>query len=250
MKLRQFGESGTAILGTRVCPACSSPFWVTSRRPNKEFCSQGCANRKPGTRVTKPCQHCGKPFESIRIKNQLFCSKSCSMSSRWADEETRERYKVGMAHKSENQIRVASERMKRMNKDEDFRKKADDAKRGKPFAGVRGGNGHVTPEQMTLGEATGYALEHPVKTGNPSWKCARLDLANTDLKLAVELDGLSHSTKLQKERDARKEVMLASLGWTTLRFSNEQVRSDLDGTLRSIRECESRIRSCSPSNPS
>ena len=172
------------------------------------------------------------------------------MSSRWADDETRARYESSMANKSETQIRVASERMKRMNKDEDFRKKSDDAKRGKPFVGDRGGNGHITPEQAVLAEATGYVLEHPVKTGNPRWRCALLDLANTELKIAVELDGPSHNSMLQKERDARKEPMLASLGWRTLRFSNEQVRSDLDAVLQSIRECESRIRSCSPSNPS
>jgi hypothetical protein len=171
------------------------------------------------------------------------------MSYRWADEETRARYESGMANKSEAQIRVASERMKRMNKDEDFRKKADESKRGKPFAGVRGGNGHITPEQRILADATRYVPEYPVRTGNPRWRCALLDLANTDLKIAVELDGPSHSTRLQKSRDARKVPMLAALGWTTIRFSNEQVRSDLDGVLRSIRECESRIRQSSPSCP-
>lgn len=168
------------------------------------------------------------------------------MSSRWADKEIRARYESSMANKSETQVRVASERMKRMNKDENFRKKPDDAKRGRPFVGVRGGNGHITPEQKALAEATGYAMKHPVRTGNPRWKCALLDLANADMKIAVELDGQSHNSKVQKSRDARKGPMLAGLGWTMLRFSNEQVRSNLHEVVRPIRECESRIRSCTP----
>jgi endogenous inhibitor of DNA gyrase (YacG/DUF329 family) len=246
MKLNRFGKSGVAILGTRNCQCCGSTFEVTSDQPNKKFCSRSCVGRRPGTRVTKPCEHCGEPFESDRIKNRRFCSKTCSMSSRWADKEIRARYESSMANKSETQVRVASERMKRMNKDEVFRKKSDDAKRGRPFAGVRGGNGHITPEQKALAEATGYAMEHPVRTGNPRWRCALLDLANADLKIAVELDGHSHSLKAQKSRDAKKGLMLAGLGWTMLRFSNEQVRSNLHEVVRLIRECESRIRSCSP----
>ena len=249
MKLNQFGMPGLAVLCTRACPKCGDTFEVTSKQPDKTFCSRGWAGQRSGTRVTKACQQCGEPFESIRIKDRRFCSKTCSMSNRWTDEEIRARYESSMANKSETQLRVASERMKRMNKDEDFRKKADESKRGKPFTGVRGGNGHITPEQRILAEATKYVPEYAVKTGNPRWKCALLDLANPDLKIAVELDGVSHNTKLQKSRDARKVPMLAALGWTTIRFSNEQVRSDMEGVLRSIRECESQLRQSSPSCP-
>jgi hypothetical protein len=105
-------------------------------------------------------------------------------------------------------------------------------------------------EQQTLADATGYTLEHPVTTGIPSWRCARLDLAQVELLIAVEVDGKTHTSALQRSRDSRKEVILSNLGWTVLRFTNEEINSDLQAVLQTIWECEYRIRSSSQSNPS
>ena len=238
MKRNRFGEPGIAILGTRTCPTCGTTFEVTSKQPDKVFCSISCGQIKPGTRVTKPCEHCGKEFTSERRKGRRFCSKACSVKQRW--ETTPELYAAVRVRSPANR-RAASERMKRMNKDRDFRAKSDAARRGRPFAGTRGGNGHRTPQQMALAQAIGYKMEYAVATGNPSWPCALLDLANPELKIAVEVDGAMHNTALQKARDAVKEEMLAGLGWTVLRFTNREIDEDLNRVVAEILDCESRI---------
>src|SRR5689334_11112027 len=201
--------NGAQTMSPRVpqmvrCPACGIEFARKSKQPRQKFCSSRCAGRRPDTKVTKPCLECGTMFTSDRCKNRSCCSQTCSMKHRWKDEAVRARYRKAMANKSETQIHVASERMKRMNKDVEFREKADSARRGRPFAGTRGGNGTLTPEQKALAEATGYAMEFPVRTGITSWRCAMLDLANPALKIAVEVDGRTHTTRLQIARDRRK----------------------------------------------
>jgi hypothetical protein len=211
---------------------------VTSKQARQVYCSRRCSRIKPGTRVTKPCEHCGKEFTSERRKGRRFCSKACSVKHRW--ETTPELYAAVRVRSAANR-KAASDRMKRMNKDRDFRAKSDAAKRGRPFAGTRGGNGHRTPQQMALAQAIGYEMEYAVPTGNPSWPCALLDLANPGLKIAVEVDGPMHNTALQKARDAVKEEMLSGLGWTVLRFTNREIDEDLDWVVAAILDCESRI---------
>ena len=62
----------------------------------------------------------------------------------------------------------------------------------------------------------------------------RLDMANPELKIAVEVDGRSHNWEKVKESDARKDAFLASLGWIVLRFSNTAVMDDLAGCVQMV----------------
>jgi very-short-patch-repair endonuclease len=61
-----------------------------------------------------------------------------------------------------------------------------------------------------------------------------LDFAVTRLKLAVELDGATHSTLEERTNDARRTAFLETKGWTVLRFWNAEVYDNLDGVLASI----------------
>jgi very-short-patch-repair endonuclease len=46
-----------------------------------------------------------------------------------------------------------------------------------------------------------------------------LDAAYEDVKLAVEMDGAAwHGSRQQRERDIRRDALLATVGWQTLRF--------------------------------
>jgi very-short-patch-repair endonuclease len=46
-----------------------------------------------------------------------------------------------------------------------------------------------------------------------------LDAAYDDVRLAVEMDGAAwHGSRLQRERDIRRDALLATVGWQTLRF--------------------------------
>ncbi len=48
--------------------------------------------------------------------------------------------------------------------------------------------------------------------------------------LIVEVDGETHRT----EADARRDAVLASRGFTTIRFTNDDVMSNMDGVLTTI----------------
>jgi very-short-patch-repair endonuclease len=61
-----------------------------------------------------------------------------------------------------------------------------------------------------------------------------LDFAVVKLKLAVELDGATHSTADERKNDARRTAFLESKGWTVLRFWNAEVYDNLEGVLASI----------------
>jgi very-short-patch-repair endonuclease len=56
----------------------------------------------------------------------------------------------------------------------------------------------------------------------------KVDLADPERKLAIEVDGNSHKTKKWKFLDRRKESVLAALGWSVLRFWNQEILEDID----------------------
>ncbi|HEX2076003.1 MAG TPA: DUF559 domain-containing protein [Geodermatophilus sp.] len=77
-----------------------------------------------------------------------------------------------------------------------------------------------------------FSQQHPVllPTG---W--VRLDAAVPELKLAVELDGAAfHGSAAARERDTRRDVALAALGWVVLRFSYRRLTSDPEACRREI----------------
>ena len=63
------------------------------------------------------------------------------------------------------------------------------------------------------------------------------DFACPLVRLAVEVDGVTHSS----EKDAARDAALAGYGYRVLHFTNEEVRDNLDGVLTAIRiGCENR----------
>lgn len=73
-----------------------------------------------------------------------------------------------------------------------------------------------------------------------------VDLAVMDVKLAIEIDGSSHLSRLWKYLDRRKTEVLAQLGWSVLRFKNREVLADLSGVLEKITSTISQLRSLTP----
>jgi|SRR5712671_6013063 len=67
-------------------------------------------------------------------------------------------------------------------------------------------------------------------------------------RLIVELDGESHDFESRQRHDQKRDAWLVSQGCTVLRFTNEQVLSELDGVVTVIREiASSRMRGAPPS---
>ena len=57
-----------------------------------------------------------------------------------------------------------------------------------------------------------------------------LDFACVSVKVAVEVDGASHSFG-RDAADDRKEQVLREHGWEIVRFSNREINSNLNGSL-------------------
>jgi len=62
-----------------------------------------------------------------------------------------------------------------------------------------------------------------------------LDAAYEDVLLAVEMDGAAwHGSRQQRERDIRRDALLATVGWQTLRFSFGRLTGAPDACRRDI----------------
>jgi len=116
---------------------------------------------------------------------------------------------------------------------------------------VRGGNGTPPPQaQMLLACALGWEMEVAVLTrskpgmGYPN--CYKLDIANRDLKVGVEVDGLSHNLIARKIQDAKKDQFLESIGWKVLRFTNAEVLGDLQKCVQMVLSTISRPLEATP----
>jgi very-short-patch-repair endonuclease len=55
-------------------------------------------------------------------------------------------------------------------------------------------------------------------------------------KLIVELDGESHEFAERQASDAKRDAFFVSEGFEVLRFTNEQVTSNLEGVVETIRQ--------------
>ncbi len=58
------------------------------------------------------------------------------------------------------------------------------------------------------------------------------DFLCRDLKLVVELDGNSHDLRISHDR--ARDAFLVAEGYKVLRFSNEDVRDNLEGVVQQI----------------
>jgi very-short-patch-repair endonuclease len=62
-----------------------------------------------------------------------------------------------------------------------------------------------------------------------------LDAAYDEVKLAVEMDGAAwHGSRKQRERDIRRDALLATIGWQTLRFGFGRLTGAPDACRRDI----------------
>ena len=103
----------------------------------------------------------------------------------------------------------------------------------------RGGNGRPIPvDHQSLAEALRWPCEVVVKTHLPRGSgyppCYKIDIGNAIRKIGIEVDGLSHKSYAKQAQDAKKTVFLRSIGWKILRFTNEEVRADLQKCVRTV----------------
>jgi very-short-patch-repair endonuclease len=61
------------------------------------------------------------------------------------------------------------------------------------------------------------------------------DFLSHDVKIVIELDGDTHGSDTQSQRDDSRASYLESEGFRVIRFSNAEVRESLDEVVRRIR---------------
>tara|TARA_B100001146_G_C16179837_1_gene434101 strand:+ start:351 stop:671 length:321 start_codon:yes stop_codon:yes gene_type:complete len=86
--------------------------------------------------------------------------------------------------------------------------------------------------QLCLHQAlgVGWVMERTVNvwkgTRKPGWPGHyKLDIANPDLMIAIEVDGGSHGTMERQAADDRKDQFLRAEGWSVYRVSNAEAMS-------------------------
>ena len=78
--------------------------------------------------------------------------------------------------------------------------------------------------------------QHPLEVFIIDFYCA-------EAKLLIEIDGESHFRKGQKEYDKARTEYLESLGYEVIRFTNNDIRYDINSVVTGIMEkVQSRIR--------
>jgi very-short-patch-repair endonuclease len=78
-----------------------------------------------------------------------------------------------------------------------------------------------------------FTLQHRVEVAGQRFV---LDAACEAVQLAVEMDGAAwHGSRDQRERDIRRDALLATIGWQTLRFGYRRLTAVPDGCRHDIR---------------
>lgn len=75
----------------------------------------------------------------------------------------------------------------------------------------------------------GFRRQRPVLNYIADFMCK-------ELMLIIELDGLTHSWEEVAEKDSRKQAELEAAGFTVLRFTDEEVLTQIDRVLAKIEE--------------
>jgi very-short-patch-repair endonuclease len=73
------------------------------------------------------------------------------------------------------------------------------------------------------------------------------DFACHSTRLIVELDGESHNFESRQRSDGQRDEWFRSQGYTVLRFTNEQVLTNLEGVVAAIREASACMLASPPS---
>ncbi len=213
------------------------------------------AKRKPDE-MHRNCAYCGKKF--LARVTSIFCSKRCMMTYRWANQSFRRKavaamiaaprprssaasrlkwrnptYRAqvirGATNYHRNRPKEVQKRMLAAQQTPNIRKFRSAMMtntwarrtRTQKDAVLKNLIGRPSPEQILLGRVLPkeWVMEHCI-----SRKRYRVDWANVERRMAIEVDGENHNETAVRKEDAIKERALKRLGWTVFRITNAEVR--------------------------
>lgn len=201
---------------TKVCEQCGATYerpslYSPHKWSTRRYCSWACSVAARPVGVRMPCRICGEPTKYYASDRRLTGLMTC-----------------GRPECAEQSRALKNERISATQR-EDFA-----AGRGHARKGSWSGVPRVSKEETILTDwfaSLGWVPQHPVLTGvhtNKLPRMFRLDFALPDRRLYVEVDGTVHRHRDRRERDERRDAMLAGLGWHGLRLSSKLVRDDID----------------------
>ncbi len=191
----------------------SAPRIIESSRPAAGSKHSGWL-RERSYLATKDCLCCGKPFSPAR-----WTSRGREMVTPELAWSKREFCSISCARKKRNP----------MSKPESREKMRQALRRIGHAPKNRGGNGRPLPvSQLALLYALGqgWIAEHAVATKQPRGSGYptnyKIDIANPEKMIGIEIDGGSHCTIERQEQDAKKRHLLSSQGWSIYHVSNQR----------------------------
>lgn len=200
------------------------------------------------------CRNCGKTVEIVtnyqrdRTKNPgwVHCSTECAKefhrktSSKTAARTNRKYASKRMTAKNPMKSETSRLKMQRTLVDMGHKPK------------VRGGNGtgNTVPQDKMIGllkaHFQGIESEYifptkiPRGMGFPTHY--KIDIAIPSLRIAIEIDGMSHASIVRQKADARKDSLLQERGWIVSRFSNKEVMTNGVMCVRAVLSTTSKSR--------
>jgi hypothetical protein len=110
----------------------------------------------------------------------------------------------------------------------------------------------MTAPQSMLASALGkkgWIPEHVICTNLGYPRNYKVDIGHPETKLAIEVDGRSHQMRERQEQDRKKESILSGLGWTVLRFKNEEVKESLAACVAMVTSTISKLKTLTLTSP-
>lgn len=105
--------------------------------------------------------------------------------------------------------------------------------------------GNMTAPEKTL-ESEIAAMGERYRCQHPFWGLSHFaDFVLLDRMVIIEVDGDSHNTPRQKEKDLKHTMALKGLGWAVIRVRNELVMSSPRRALREALITEQAVRQVS-----
>ena len=238
-----------------TCTNCGAMFTTNVehqlyrfRKTGNIFCKKKCGmehrdSRRPireKRQVQRQCVNCNKPFLASGWKI-TYPTPSCGPQCAKQHKSKVSSATMGMTNRVH-----AAERMRTNNPMHNAAVREKVARTLKATGcqpKIRGGNGcgPTHCEQLLLDALSvhGYIWQFVVKTGKHPG-CPnhyKIDLAHPTMKIAVEVDGASHGSKLRQKQDAKKTAFLVGCGWKVFRFKNQHVLTELSSITSKLMAC-------------
>lgn len=233
-------QSRSVLKNVVSLPAQTIPSSRSADGLEHKICAQEITHWKQERR----CLWCGTVFspKSRTVKVQRFCGTSCSAKWRMTQPDVlakvhspdvaakRGAKKSAWLRSDDPKAIKEMERIRSMNPTSSAETRAKisrtlKAMKHKPSARGGNGKGMTEPQAFLMGLLPqGWTAEFALSLGKrmagyPT--CYKLDLANSAMRVCIEVDGLSHGTR--KAQDEKKTSAVESLGWKVLRFSNKEI---------------------------